>query len=61
MTDRIDSVARLILHGRIQPVIESEAGRDAETWAIANDVIDPLRGSWVEVQPKPDPQERFDL
>lgn len=44
MTDRIDYVARLILHGRVQQVIEFEAGSDAEAWAIANDGIDPLRG-----------------
>ena len=61
MTDRIDYVARLILYGRVQQVIEFEAGSDAEAWAIANDGIDPLRGLWVEVQRKPDPQEQFDL
>ena len=34
---------------------------DNSAWEAANDGIDPLRGLWVEVRRKPDPQQRLEL
>ena len=64
MTSRDDAVcyvARLVENGRVRQTIEFEARDDAEAWATANEGVDPLRGLWVEVSRRPDPQQRLDL
>jgi len=54
-------IAQLILSGRIIQTLEFEAADDRAAWLHANDGIDPLRGLWVSVERKPDPQQAMDL
>ena len=57
----IHYIARLILAGRVVQTQEFEAADDRAAWLHANDGIDPLRGLWVAVERKPDPQQAMDL
>ena len=57
----ISYIARLILSGRVVQTQEFEAADDRAAWLHANDGIDPLRGLWVAVERKPDPQQAMDL
>lgn len=63
MDQKITYIARLIYVGGVHQEIEFEAEDDAKAWSIAYDhpVVDPLRGVWVEVRRKPDPQLPLDL
>ncbi len=54
-------IARLIEVGQVRQVIEFEAPDATTAWIEANDGIDPLSGHWVEVQPRPEPQDRLQL
>lgn len=54
-------IARLIEVGGVSQVIEFEATDDKRAWTEANDGVDPLHGHWVEVQRKPDPQQRLEF
>ena len=54
-------IARLIQAGRVVQTLEFEAADDRAAWLHANDGIDPLRGLWVSVERKPDPQQAMDL
>ena len=54
-------IAQLILSGRVIQTLEFEAADDRAAWLHANDGIDPLRGLWVSVERKPDPQQAMDL
>lgn len=54
-------IARLIVLGQVHQVIEFEAADDATAWRMGNDGVDPLRGTWVEVTRKPEPQLPLDL
>jgi len=58
---RIDYIARLVIDGRVQQIIEFEATDDLEAWRLANDGLDTLQGAWAEVRRKPDPQQALDL
>ena len=59
----ITYIARLVWAGGVHQVLEFEANSDAEAWEKAHNhpVVDPLRGIWVEVQRKPDPQQHLEL
>lgn len=54
-------IAQLILSGRVIQTLEFEAADDCAAWLHANDGIDPLRGLWVSIERKPDPQQAMDL
>lgn len=56
-------VARLIWIGGIHQELEFEARNDLAAWEIAHEspIIDPLRGTWVEVKRLPDPQQRLEF
>jgi hypothetical protein len=54
-------VARLIGPEGVRQTLELAAPDDTTAWLEANDGIDPLRGLWVEVKRKPDPQQQLDL
>jgi hypothetical protein len=54
-------VARLIGPEGVRQELEFEAPDDTTAWLIGNDGIDPVRGLWVEVKRKPDPQQQLDL
>ena len=54
-------IAQLILSGRVIQTLEFEAADDRAAWLHANDGIDPLRGLWVSVERKPEPQQAMDL
>jgi hypothetical protein len=59
--DTVPYIARLIVDGRVHQEIEFSAVDDREAWRIAHEGIDVLRGMWVEVARKPDPQRPLDL
>ncbi len=56
-------IARLIWAGGVHQTLEFEARSDAEAWEKAHNhpVVDPLRGIWVDVQRKPNPQQQLEL
>ena len=57
----ISYIARLILNGQVVQTIEFEAANDEAAWLEANAGVDPLRGIWVAVDRRPDPQQALDL
>lgn len=63
MTDQQKStyLARLIVNGAVRQVIAFEHTDGSSAWIDANDGIDPLKGMWVEVTRKADPQGTLDL
>jgi len=61
LNDTVSYVARLIENGRVRQTIEFEARDDADAWATANEGVDPLRGLWVEVTRKANPQQPLEL
>ena len=52
--------ARMIVHGAVVKQLAFEADTPLEAWAIANDGIDPLSGTWVESVPAPQAPQRVD-
>jgi len=54
-------VARLIAAGNVRQEIEFEATDPEAAWMEGNDGIDPLKGLWVEVTEKKDPQRSLQI
>lgn len=56
-------VGRLVYVGGVHQTIEFEAENDEQAWQMAHNhpVVDALRGVWVDVQRKPEPQQRLPL
>jgi len=54
-------VARLVVAGNVRQEIEFEAPDPEAAWMEGNDGIDPLKGLWVEVTEKKEPQRRLPL
>lgn len=54
-------VSRLVVAGRVHQEIELEAPDPEAAWMEGNDGIDPLKGLWVEVTEKKDPQRSLQI
>ena len=54
-------IARLVVNGVVRQVIEFEDIDERNAWVTANEGVDPLSGTWVEVSRKAEPQRRLDI